>query len=269
MMQPFHLTTDLISKIDEVEFLYAQDRMNAVRDFRNEPDCVKYFKRENLRAVMLPSIPNHPYFNRILLSGPVPTDSLGEVLDIYKASGANLHLEISPGALDEDVAKFLQARGYVQTKFLPVFIKPVGELSSSHSDNLRVVHVSTPEELSQFQDAYLQGWNIKDTVIRSYIERWSKYSDWKLFLAFLGDQPIGCAVLYLKNSIANFADATTPEKFRGKGAQTALLRARIKEAIACDAQLIVARADFGSTSQKNMEKQNLRISYVRAFWTRL
>jgi hypothetical protein len=267
-MKHLHLTTDLISKIDEVEFLYTQDRMNAIRDFRNEPDCVKYIKRENLRAAMLPSIPN-PFFNRILLSGPVSTGSLGEVLDLYSASGANPHLEISPGALDEELAEFLQAQGYAQTKFLPVFVKPVGELSARHSDSLQVVQVSTPKDLSQFQDVYLQGWDIRATVIRSYIERWSKYADWKLYLAYLGDQPIGCAVLYLKNSIAHLADAATPEKFRGKGAQTALLLARFKDAIACNADLIFSRADFGSTSQKNMEKQDLRISYARAFWTRL
>jgi len=217
---------------------------------------------------MMPSSPN-PAFNRILLSGPVPTDSLGEVLDIYKASGANPHLEISPGALDEDVAKSLQARGYVQTKFLPVYVKPVSELSRGHSDNLRVVHVSTQQELSQFQDAYLQGWNIEATVIRSYIELWSKYSDWKLLLAYLGDQPIGCAVLYLKHSIAYLADAATPERFRGKGAQTALILARFKDAITRNADLMFARTDFGSTSQKNMEKQDLRISYARAFWKKI
>ena len=123
-MTRLHLTTDLISKIDEVEFLYTQDRMNAIRDFRNEPDWVKYIKRENLRAAMLPSIPN-PFFNRILLSGPVSTDALGEVLDLYNASGANPDLEISPGALDKELAKFLQGQGYAQTKFLPVFIKLV------------------------------------------------------------------------------------------------------------------------------------------------
>jgi hypothetical protein len=267
-MQHLHLTTDLISKIDEVQFLYTQDRMNAIRDFRNEPDCVKFFKRENLRAAMLPSIPN-PFFNRILLSGPVPSDALGEVLDIYKASGANADLEISPGALDEELARFLQAQGYAQTKFLPVFVKPVGELSARHSDSLQVVQVSTPKHLSQFQDVYLQGWDIRATVIRSYIERWSKYADWKLYLAYLEDQPIGCAVLYLKNSIAHFADAATPEKFRGKGAQTALLLARFKEAMAWNAELIFARADFGSTSQKNMEKLDLRISYTKAFWKKL
>ena len=267
-MKHLHLTTDLISKIDEVEFLYTQDRMNAIRDFRNEPDCVKFIRRENLRAAMLPSIPN-PNFNRILLSGPVSIGSLGEVLDLYSASGANPHLEISPGALDEELAKFLHPQGYAQTRFLPVYVKPVAELSASHSDSLRVVQVSTPKDLSQFQDLYLQGWDIRAAVIRSYIERWSKYPDWKLYLGYLGDQPVGCAVVYLKNSIAYLADATTPEKFRGKGAQTALIHARFKDAIASSADLIFTRTDFGSTSQKNMEKQDLRISYARAFWTKL
>jgi len=242
--------------------------MNAVRDFRNEPDCVKYIKRENLRAVMMPSIPN-PNFNRILLSGPVSTASVGEVLDLYHASGANAHLEISPGALNEELAKFLQAQCYAQTRFLPVYVKPVAELRARHSDSLQVAQVSTPKDMSHFQDLYLEGWDIRAAVIRSYIEGWSKYADWKLYLACLGDQPIGCAVLYLKNSIGYLADATTPERFRGKGAQTALLVARITDAMACNAELMFTRTDFGSTSQKNMEKQDLRISYTRAFWTKL
>jgi len=267
-MKHLHLTTDLISRIEEVEFLYVQDRMNAIRDFRNDPDCVEYIRRENIRAVMLPTSPN-PNFNRILISGPVSTGPLGEVIDLYNAKRVSPDLDISPGALNDELAKFLQIRGYAQTNFHPVYIKPVGELSKGHSTGLRVVKVSTPEELAVFKDLYLEGWNIKDAVIGSYIERWSKYADWILYLAYLGNQPIGCAVLYLKNSIAYLADATTPERFRGKGAQTALLLARFKDATACGADLLFVRTDFGTTSQKNMEKLDLRISYTRAFWTKL
>jgi len=73
----------------------------------------------------------------------------------------------------------------------------------------------------------------------------------------------------LKNSIGYLADAATPETFRGKGAQTALLIARIRDAMACNAELMFTRTEFGSTSQKNMEKLDLRISYARAFWTKL
>jgi len=169
----------------------------------------------------------------------------------------------------KNLQNFFKRKVTLKRKFLPVFVKPVGELSARHSDSLQVVQVSTPKDLSQSQDVYLQGWDITATVIRSYIERWSKYADWKLYLAYLGDQPIGCAVLYLKNSIAYLADAATPEKFRGKGAQTALLLARFKDAITCDADLVLTRADFGSTSQKNMEKLDLRIFYTKAFWKKL
>jgi hypothetical protein len=267
-MQHLHLTTALISRIDEVEFLYLQGRMNAVRDFRNEPGCVEYIRRENLRAAIFPTNPN-PNFNRILVSGPVSTDCLGEVLDLCVAKGVNPDLDLSPGALDEELAKFLQVRGYAQTGFHPVYIKPPGELTMGHATGLRVLKVARPEELAHFRDLYLQGWNIKAAVIGSYIERWSRYADWTLYLAYLGNQPIGCAVLYIKNSIAYLADATTPEKFRGKSAQTALLLARFKDAISCKAEIIFTRTDFGSTSQRNMEKLDLRISYARAFWKKL
>jgi len=74
-MKHLHLTTDLVTKIDEVEFLYIQDRMNAVRDFKNEPDCVKYIKRENLRAAMLPSISN-PFLIEFYCLVPSPPPRL-------------------------------------------------------------------------------------------------------------------------------------------------------------------------------------------------
>src|SRR5258707_6624128 len=105
-MEHLHVTTDLISKVDEVEFLYTQDRMNAIRDFRKEPECVQYIERENLRGVMFPSVPN-PFFNRVLLSGIVSRNVLEEVLDSYQAAGAPLDLGISPVAVNEEIARVL------------------------------------------------------------------------------------------------------------------------------------------------------------------
>lgn len=270
-MEHLHLTIDLISKVDEVEFLYTQDRMNVIRDVRKEPGCVQYIERENLRGVMFPGLLN-PFFNRILLSGIVSSDVLGEVLDTYQAMGASLDLEISPGALNEEMAKLLQAPGFAHTKFLPVFLKPAHELTTQRSDSLVVKQVSSFDELKHFEELYVAGWKIDPNfapTLKTYIAGWNKCSDWRLYLACLGEEPIGCVVLYTKNSIGYLADATTPEEFRGKGAQTALLLSRFKEAKALGADLMLARADFGSVSQKNMEKQDLRISYTRAFWTKL
>ena len=257
--------------VDEVEFLYTQDRMNVIRDLRKEPECVEYIERTNLRGVMFPSVPN-PIFNRIMLSGPVRLDDLREVLELYQVKGAPADLEISPGAINEEVAKFLHGIGYTQTKFLPVFLKPVRELSAQRSDGLIVKQVSTPEELAQFQELYVTGWKINAgfaPVLKTFIAGWHKFSDWQLSVAYLDKQAIGCAVLDVKNSMAYLADAATPKEFRGKGAQTALLLARFKNAMELGADLLFTRADFGSTSQRNMEKQDLRTSYTRAFWVKV
>jgi len=270
-MEHFHLTTSLISKVDEVEFLYTQDRMNVIRDFRKEPGCVRYIERENLRGVMFPGLPN-PFFNRILLSGIVSPDVLEEALDAYQAMGAPLDLEISPGAINEETAKLLQGRGFAHTKFFPVFLKLVQELTPQRSDDLVVKQVLSLDELKHFQELYVNGWKIDPSFVptlKAYIAGWNKLSDWRLYIACSGEQPIGCAVLCTKNSIAYLADATTPEEVRGKGAQTALLLARFKEAKTLGADLMFSRADFGSISQRNMEKQDLRVSYARAFWTKL
>ena len=270
-MERFHLTTDLISSVDEVEFLYTRDRMNVIRDFRKEPGCVQYIERENLRGVMFPSVPN-PFFNRVLLSDIVPRNILEEVLDSYQAAGAPLDLEISPGAVNEEMARFLQARGFAHTKFLPVFLKPVHELTTQQSDRLVVKQVSSLDELKHFQELYVTGHKLNPNLaptLKTYIAGWNKFADWRLYVACLGEQPIGCAVLYMKNSIAYLADATTPEEFRGKGAQTALLLSRFNEAKKLGADLMFSRADFGSISQRNMEKLDLRVSYARAFWSKL
>jgi hypothetical protein len=262
-MEHLHLTTDLISKVDEVEFLYTQDRMDVIRDFRKEPGCVQYIERENLRGVMFPSLPN-PFFNRILLSGAVSPDVLGEVLDAYQAMGAPLNLEISPGAVNEEMAKLLQARGFAHTKFLPVFLKPVHEMTTQRSDSLVVKQVSSLNELKHFQELYVTGWKLNPNIapaLKAYIAGWNKFPDWRLYIACLGEQPIGCAVLYMKNSIDYLADATTPEEFRGKGAQTALLLSRFKEAKKLGADVIFSRADFASISQRNL-LEKARSSYL-------
>jgi len=44
-MKHFHLNSALIAKPDETEFLYTQDRMNAIRDFRMDPGCGQYLER--------------------------------------------------------------------------------------------------------------------------------------------------------------------------------------------------------------------------------
>ena len=57
------------------------------------------------------------------------------------------------------------------------------------------------------------------------------------------------------------SDATLPS-FRGRGIQSALLRARIWIAGASDCVLAVIEAEPGSSSQRNMERLGFRVAWT-------
>jgi GNAT superfamily N-acetyltransferase len=64
-----------------------------------------------------------------------------------------------------------------------------------------------------------------------------------------------------------FGDATLPE-WRGRGAQTALLRARLQMGLRAGCDLATAGASPGSTSQLNMERLGFRVAYTQAMMVR-
>jgi len=76
------------------------------------------------------------FFNRILLSGIVSPHVLGEALDAYQ-QWERLWMSKSACALNEETAKLFKRGVFVHTKFLPVFLKPVRELTTRRSDSWR------------------------------------------------------------------------------------------------------------------------------------
>lgn len=59
-----------------------------------------------------------------------------------------------------------------------------------------------------------------------------------------------------------FGDATLPE-WRGRGVQTALLKARLERALHAGCDLAAAGASPGSGSQRNMERLGFRVAYTQ------
>jgi len=61
--------------------------------------------------------------------------------------------------------------------------------------------------------------------------------------------------------------ATVPEA-RRKGAQRALLNARLRHAVKAGCHIAAMGAQPGSTSQRNAEREGFRIAYTRTKWSR-
>ena len=105
-------------------------------------------------------------------------------------------------------------------------------------------------------------------MLRSYVERWLDVPGWALYLAKEEDLPVGVGVLFRNGDVAYLADAATVPEFRGRGAQSALISQRIVDAWQPPVRLVFRRAEFGSSSQRNLERAGLESRYTVSIWTK-
>ncbi len=89
------------------------------------------------------------------------------------------------------------------------------------------------------------------------------------FSGELDGQPGAAGILFVKDGIGFFPDASTHPKFRNNGLQSALLRHRAAVAAELGLDLICSGATFGSISHRNMERMGLRVLCTRVVWSRL
>lgn len=88
------------------------------------------------------------------------------------------------------------------------------------------------------------------------------------FLATLADEPIATGALSLHDGVALLAGASTVPSGRRRGAQLALLDARLRFAAERGCDLAMMGAAPGSASQRNAERHGFRIAYTRLKWIR-
>ena len=86
------------------------------------------------------------------------------------------------------------------------------------------------------------------------------------FVAEWNGHPIAAAALGMHDGVAMLAGASTDPAFRGRGAQAALLDARLRHAASAGCDIAMMGAAPGSASQRNGERQGFRIAYTRIKW---
>jgi N-acetylglutamate synthase-like GNAT family acetyltransferase len=94
-------------------------------------------------------------------------------------------------------------------------------------------------------------------------------TEFRCFVAFDStNQPAGWATMYVGDGVAFLANAYTLAAYRGKGAHSSLLHARLQ--LACEMQLTHVFTDVepASQSHRNCERCGFRLLSVNSIWTR-
>jgi len=206
---------------------------------------------------------------------PPTAADLTAIETFFAERGAPAHHEVSPLA-DAATVPLLVERGYQPFEFTSVLYRPIDEAG-------RVGDAAAIDSVGRVGNSELTVRRIAaadaEVYARTAAEGWREFgfADFvydmqrvnaasegiDLFLAELDGRAIATAALAMHDGVALLAGASTVPDGRKRGAQNALLAARLRLAADRGCDIAMMGALPGSGSQRNAERNGFRVAYTR------
>ena len=193
---------------------------------------------------------------------------LRRIEEFFEGLGSPVYHEVSPLA-DPTTFVLLNGRGYEPFEFTSVMFRPLGPEAPERRDSGVSVRVVGPDEHELWAQTAARGWG-EFEGLSDFMLGLSRVSarrpDGLSFLAEIEGEPVATGALSICEGVALLAGASTVPGARRRGAQLALLDARLARAARQGCDLAMMCAQPGSSSQRNAERQGFRIAYTRIKW---
>ncbi|WP_426446251.1 acetyltransferase [Paenibacillus sp. S-38] len=260
-------------KVEEAEIRAVASRLQAIREQEGNPHGVYIRRFGRVHAFLVKAIPD---FNSVRGLGLEEGDEdlVDEILDFYAEHEAACRFDIVPFGAAPALLTRLAERGYGQSGFhtsLCGFVPQLGLSADPRSGRLAVRRLRE-DEFGLYAEIYTASFGmpafLQPAVAENNRVLYGR-SGWRFYLALYDDQPAAVGVLHAEQGTGSLAAAATLPGFRRLGCQSALLLARLEEAVRQECGLLVGQAAFGSPSQANMERIGMKVAYTKALWRRL
>ena len=196
---------------------------------------------------------------------------LSRIEGFFVDLGAPVFHEVSPMA-DPLLLPLLNSRGYQPVEFTSVMFT-----SLDRPANVRgrvnpeiTTRVIEADEVALWARTSADGWATEGEGLGDFMLGFAsigaRCKTAFPYLAELNGRPISTGTLFIQDDVAFLAGASTIPDGRNKGAQTALLGARLRFAAEQGCQLAVMGASPGSQSQINAQRNGFNIAYTRTKW---
>lgn len=216
-------------------------------------------------CIAFPPAPGETMLNRVIALGvdaPVADGELDEIAEFFRENGVERHaISVGPTA-PPDLSRLLESRGYVPGSAWMRFAR-------SPEDPPRVetaLRVEPATDGDAFSRVVAAGFELPPPTPDTGLGALAGREGWHLFLAYDGDEPAGAAALFAHDGVGWFGAAATLPQHRQKGAQTALLAARIQRAreLGLDELTVETGGDGGS--YRNILRAGFTEAYLRPNW---
>ena len=194
-----------------------------------------------------------------------PADLAGLVnfCEVGGAKACTISVPVGPHA--DRIAQMLRTAGFVWHDPVLRLVRDAAPAPAAASD-LRV-RALTGEDADAFGGVLCSAFPFPEGT-REWFGRLTRAPHWRCFGAFEGDTLVGCGALFMRADHAWFGMGATLASHRGRGAQSALIAARITAARAAGATLLAAETgddtpEKPNSSTHNAERLGFRRLYLR------
>ncbi len=205
--------------------------------------------------------------------GLVDGNDLSVFARFFAETGQPMWIDVRPGDDTQLLTTRLVNDGFNAHFHISVLVgRPIEEARPRDSIQIDAV---TASDLDAFLDVLNIGFKANRdhlAAVRDIQRFWLHNDGWRLFLARVDGNPAGAAILYIDDQdtqarIGYLASAATLPEFEGQGIHRALIARRLREANDAGCSLVTGQALFGSTSQRNQQREGLQIAHVATSWS--
>jgi hypothetical protein len=243
-----------MNRLTELEIEYT--RFNARRTLKTPAEsqlCVERYG--DVIAFIDPARPLPGYPNRVLGLGPETLPLLDDILALYTNAGLvpEIQLRVTP-----EMETALLARGFSRVHDLGYLARAPALVAPSEITVERWGPARADELLDLFPHA---GVNVTPEI-RERRRSYYCTDTFRAFVALLDGSPAAWATLFVHEKQGIFANAWTLGEHRGRGCQTALLAARLRDATELGLDRVVTDLVLPSQSQRNVERAGFVLEHV-------
>jgi hypothetical protein len=214
--------------------------------------------------------PSH-YWSKALGFGfeePVTAGLIDQVLDVYRAEDNPLAvLQIAPEVLPDDWEWIARTRGLTAGGQLAKFAAPIADLDPPGTTDLRIAPV-TKDDAERWATVLRESFGFPPEGNQGLFAAAVSHPQFFPYAAWDGDTIVAGANLFVQDGIASLNSGATLAAHRGRGAQSALIAARVAKARELGCRWVVAEtgqpaAGESNPSMNNTLRAGLKKIYVR------
>jgi GNAT superfamily N-acetyltransferase len=248
------VTPDLVQRLEAPLESFGVARIEALAELPGNPLGLRIERFGSVVAPAALADPELDFVNRVGGLRARDAARLDEILAFYGSLGLRPWLEVAP-----DVELRLPA-GTELLGFQSVFY------GQARGDAEPVAQVRESGDSAATARLVLEAFGVPSDRVERHGEALARATEacgGRVFVLEVERRPVAGAILTGLDGVGYLAMAGTLPDFRGRGFQQALITARIAAAAEAGCELIVATAEFGSVSQRNIERGGLRTAYTK------